>query len=703
MNKHLKILALGLTCSSIYFSPTMAQSTDDENNSTTRLDDLTVSAALRDDTQAREIASSVAVLDEDTLSQTGVQHFQDVLNLVPNLNWSGSTSRPRYFQIRGIGERSQYEGAPNPSVGFIIDDMDFTAIGGAATLFDLQQIEVLRGPQGTRYGANALAGLVYVQSQAPSFDDAYHLETTLADHGTWGLGFSATGAVGDSERAAYRFALHQYNADGFRRNDFFNRDDTDKKDELMLRGKLRFAVNSNWQADLTLLMVDIDNGFDVWNPENTFTTHINDLGIDDQKSVGFSLKNSWSGNDAFELISISSYTDSEIQYFFDGDWGNDLYWGEFGPYDFTANNDRDRSHLTQEFRLVSDEDHRIFNGSTDWLAGIYFSRLEEDNDIDEFYNDEVYRQLNSKFTARNVAIFTQLDTHLSEDTVLTSGLRFEQRSSDYRDSNDLNLSPDDDMLGGQISINHALNPQQNIYATISRGYKAGGFNLGVSLPEDRRAYDPEYLLNYEIGMKAMLLDYRLNLNISAFYSQRKDMQISTSVQADPTDPLTFIYLTDNAAEGRNKGVEMDWLFQINRNWSFHGAVGILDATFSDYVTVDASFNGRKQAHAPDYTYNLGLTYQGDTGWFARADFNGSDGFYFSDSHEQKADSKDLLNLKLGYQADAWAIYAWGRNVLDESYAVRGFYFGLEPPNYEDTLYKHLGDPQHFGLTAQFDF
>jgi iron complex outermembrane receptor protein len=693
------LMAFGL----IFTCALSAQEANNTEDVTTTLDDLTVSADLRDDTHIREVATSVSVLDEDTLSQAGVQHFQDVMGLVPNLNWAGSTSRPRYFQIRGIGERSQYEGAPNPSVGFIIDDMDFTAIGGAATLFDLQQVEVLRGPQGTRYGANALAGLVYVQSQAPTFAEAYHLETTLGDHGTWGAGFSATGALGNSNRAAYRFALHQYNSDGFRNNDFFNRDDTDSKDELMARGKLRFDMNAGWQADMTLLMVDINNGFDVWNPENTFTTHIDDLGIDDQKSMGFSWKNTFSGNDQFDFISITSYTDSDIQYFFDGDWGNDIYWGELGPYDFTANNNRERTNLTQEFRLVSKDDARIFNGSTDWLAGIYFSRLEEDNDIDEFYNNAVYRQLDSAFTARNLAVFTQLDTHISDATVLTTGLRFEQRNSDYRDSNDLDLSPDDDMFGGQISINHALSPQQNIYATFSRGYKAGGFNLGVSLLDDQRAYDPEYLVNYEIGMKTMLLDHRLSLNISAFYSERKDMQISTSVQADPTDPLTFIYITANAAEGQNKGLELDWQYQINRNWSLHGALGLLDATFSDYVTVDNNFNGRKQAHAPDYTYNLGMTYQGDTGWFARADFNGSDGFYYSNSHNQKADNKDLLNLKVGYQANTWAVYAWGRNVLDESYSVRGFYFGLEPPNYEDTLYKHLGDPQHFGVTAQFDF
>ncbi|MCX7552506.1 TonB-dependent receptor [Marinicella sp. S1101] len=679
-----------------------------DNTDTEQLTDLTVTADLRDDTTSRDVATSLTVLDETTLSQAGVQHFEDVMGLIPNINWAGSTSRPRYFQIRGIGERSQYEGAPNPSVGFIIDDMDFTAIGGAATLFDLQQIEVLRGPQGTRYGANALAGLIYVRSQDPSFDQAYHLETTLGDNGTYAAGFSATGALGstnggDSERAAYRFAIHQYNSDGFRYNDFFNTDDTDGKDEFMSRAKLRFDVSDAWQMNLNLLLVDINNGFDKWNPENTFTTHSDDLGIDDQRSVGFSMKHQFTAANAFDLVSITAYTDSDIQYFFDGDWGNDDYWGEFAPYDYTSNNDRERSNFTQEFRLLSKPDAAIFNQSTDWLVGVYLAELDEDNQIDEFFNDEVFRQINSNFEATNWAVFGQLDSQLNENTVLTTGLRFEQRSSDYVDSNGLNLSPTDDMWGGQLSMNHSLNAQQNIYATISRGYKAGGFNLSISLPESRRAYDPEYLINYEVGLKSLLLDYRLNLNISAFYSERRDMQVSTSVQEDPTDPLTFVFFTGNAAEGENLGLEMDWQYQINRNWTFHGALGLLDATFSDYVTTDVDLTGREQAHAPDYTYNIGLTYQGDTGWFARADLNGADEFYFSDSHDQIAPSRNLLNLKLGYQADNWAVYAWGRNVTDDEYAVRGFFFGLEPPNFEDKLYQHLGDPQHFGVTAHFDF
>ncbi len=131
------------------------------------LEEIIVTADFRERT-ARELPLSISVLDRETISAAAVQHFEELVFSVPNMNLSGDGHRARYFQIRGVGELEQYEGAPNPSIGFLIDDIDFSGIGTIATLFDVQQIEVLRGPQGTRYGANALGGLIYVQSAEPT-------------------------------------------------------------------------------------------------------------------------------------------------------------------------------------------------------------------------------------------------------------------------------------------------------------------------------------------------------------------------------------------------------------------------------------------------------------------------------------------------------------------------------------------------------
>src|SRR5581483_567061 len=133
------------------------------------LDEVIITGTLRPAVEA-DVPLSVAVLDATTLREAGQEHLQDVLALVPNLNWAGDTSRPRFFQLRGIGEVEQYQGAPNPSVGFLIDDIDFSGVGMPATLFDTRQVEVLRGPQGTTYGANALAGLISVRTADPGTD-----------------------------------------------------------------------------------------------------------------------------------------------------------------------------------------------------------------------------------------------------------------------------------------------------------------------------------------------------------------------------------------------------------------------------------------------------------------------------------------------------------------------------------------------------
>src|SRR5690606_3445393 len=179
----------------------------------TILEEVLVTGTLREQPR-HEVAASVTVLDAQTLRDAGQQHFQDVLGLVPNLNWAAGTSRPRYIQIRGIGEREQYEGAPNPSVGFLIDDIDFSGLGMPATLFDMGQIEVLRGPQGTRYGANALAGLIVARSNDPQREAAYALEASGGNYGMRAIGGSATGSA-DALNSAWRVSVHKYQSDGF--------------------------------------------------------------------------------------------------------------------------------------------------------------------------------------------------------------------------------------------------------------------------------------------------------------------------------------------------------------------------------------------------------------------------------------------------------------------------------------------------------
>ena len=225
------------------------------------LEEIVVTADFRE-SRIEELPISVSVLDREELRATTQQHFEEAIRRVPNLNLSGEGSRARYFQLRGVGELEQYDGAPNPSIGFIVDDIDFSGLGSIATLFDIDRVEVLRGPQGTRYGANALGGLVYMRSQAPPAAFGADFEATTGSDGTYAVGAAVGGPV--SETLGVRASVHSYENDGFRDNVFLSRNDTYGRDELTARGKLAWSPRDGVRVDFSGLYVDVDNGYDAW-------------------------------------------------------------------------------------------------------------------------------------------------------------------------------------------------------------------------------------------------------------------------------------------------------------------------------------------------------------------------------------------------------------------------------------------------------
>ena len=140
---------------------TFAYSANVLSESIDTIDEIIVSADFRD-SNLLNTAASISVIDSQVIDRRQARHLEQLLNLAPNVNFSSGASRGRFVQIRGIGERSQFIEPLNPSVGTLVDGIDFTGIAGAATTMDIQQVEILRGPQGTLYGANALAGLELV-------------------------------------------------------------------------------------------------------------------------------------------------------------------------------------------------------------------------------------------------------------------------------------------------------------------------------------------------------------------------------------------------------------------------------------------------------------------------------------------------------------------------------------------------------------
>jgi iron complex outermembrane receptor protein len=681
------------------------------------LQEVVVSATLLRDEPVQSVPASITVLDSATLRATGQQHFEDVIGMVPNLNWSGDTNRPRYFQIRGIGELDEYQGAPNPSVGFLIDDIDFSGIGTVGTLFDMDHVEVLRGPQGTRYGANALGGLIAMQSAAPADEFAARVELSGGEYDTRSYGAMVTGPVTALD-STFRIALQQYSSDGFYRNEYLGRDSTDGDDELTLRARWRFQPSDDLRLDLTVFDIRINDGYDAWDLANNRITQTDQPGQDAQDSAAGSLKVTYAGLGSTTLTFIGTFANSHIRYSFDSDFGNPALWAPI-TYQYSDSQVRERRTHSLEVRLAN-----TTAASVNWLVGLYQLDLTESladsepglyADPDDPGSDsESLNVTDSHFHSVNTAVFGALDGRLGESWHWTLGARAERRTADYHDvSNDLEdpdpvthaFAPVNHLWGGNASLEYQAAPGQNLYLSVGRGYKAGGFNLGPGLPGNQILFQPESDVNLETGYKADLLAHRLRVDADVFYTRRSGLQLQTGEQLVANDPTSFVLYNVNAPSGRNYGAESDVAWTPVDLIELGASMGLLNSSYHGLTLDGASLPDRSLPHAPSWQGSLSGTLHGARGLYLRADLTGRGSFYYDlpalDPYTSHA--YVLLNLKAGVIRERWSADVWIRNVTDRNYAVRGFYFADVPPNFPYQQFVQLGAPRQVGATVSYSF
>ena len=654
--------------------------------------------------------ASIVLLGSKEIDDQAVNHFEELSYLVPNLNFAASDSRARYFQIRGIGERSGYQGTPNSSVGFLIDDIDYSGQGGIATTFDIDQVEIHRGPQGSRIGANALAGLIYIKTKDPTKEFESTGRVVLGSYGRKSIGLATGGPLKISDDITYRLALHKHEDDGFRKNIYLNRSNTSKKDELTSRFKVNWEVSDETSVKLLLSRVNLNDPADIWTLDGSLNTLSDRPGMDSQKTNSFGL-NIFSQFDGFNFQSLTSSTNTDVTFSYDADWGNSESWHPY-VYDYFSETIRNRETKSQEFRLLSNENLQATNQRIQWVLGISYLEIKETNfkKDDGNYGDPSdpfgpyfsESSSSSYYQSENVSLFGSINYSFTDSLQLSLGLRREDWKANYNDTFEEKFRPSNMMNGGKISLIKSTE-NSNLFASIARGYKQGGFNLGLGLGSSNVniIYDPEYLLNYEVGINTKSLDSRIRFSAVLFYSDREDQQVLISTQVDPSDPNTFSFLTKNAAEGVNYGLELNVDYEINDSLNIYTRIGLLETEIKNWKS-RSDLEGREQAHAPKNSYSLGLNWSLNQNSFLRIDTVGKSKFYYSDSHDNKSRSYALTNLSLGYQFDQLEVSLWMRNVFNKYYSVRGFYFGNEPPNFEATLYERHGDPRHFGLSLQYE-
>ena len=658
--------------------------------------------------------SSIVILNNQIIESQPIKHFENLSYLVPNLNFAASDSRARHFQIRGIGERSGYERTPNSAVGFLIDDIDYSGQGGIATTFDVDQIEVHRGPQGSRIGSNALAGLIYIKTKEPTEVFEGTSEVALGTYGTRNAGIAFGGPTQFNQNITYRVALRSDYSDGFRKNLFSGKSNTSKKDEDTYRLKLNWEIRDKTTLKFLITQIDLDDPADIWTIDGSLNTLSDRPGMDSQKTNAYSMK-ILNGYDGYEFQSITSITDTDVVLSYDADWGNAKSHAPF-TYDYFSETLRDRESFSQELRLISDEVDFNLNKNTEWVLGISYLDVEEVNlkNDDGVYADPSdpfgpyvsVSSSSSNFSSENISIFGNIDYFLDEFTKLSIGARWEDYESNYFDSFGESFNPADQMSGGKISLNKNLNDVANIFISVARGFNQGGFNLNLGLASDSKNtnlyYDPEFLTNYEAGFNAQVFDSKMNIAAVIFYSDREDQQVLISTQVDPSDPNTFSFLTQNAAEGINKGIEINIDMQLEESLNFFARLGLLRTEINNWKS-RPDLEGRAQAHAPRESYALGMNWSITDKASLSLDVVGKSSFYYSDSHNNQSKSYSLTNINFDYLIKQWTYSIWARNIFDEYYSLRGFYFGNEAPDFKDTLYERHGDPRHVGLSVRYDF
>lgn len=676
--------------------------------SSSALEEVVVTGDFRGRTD-QNLPASITLLDTDEINRRVARHLEEVLAVAPNVQMTAGASRARFYHIRGIGERDQYASPANNSVGLLIDDVDFSAAGAAATLFDVAQVEVLRGPQGTRYGAGALAGLLNVTTIAPSLRTQGYVEQTIANYDSLSTGVAIGGPIKPA-RLLYRVAAQKNRSDGFIRNRHLGRRNTNEIDELTVRAKLRWFLYEDLRLDLHLGHVHADNGYDAFSLANNRTTLADRPGRDEQRSRYGGINVRWDLTQV-SLAGLANFSHSAIDYGYDEDWVFDGFHAD--GYNSVDRYQRNRRTRSLEMRFVSQPDSMLFN-SARWVAGLYWFEREVHLARNHTFTDP----LSSDYETSQAALYIELDTDLSPSLVLSVGARAERWQAKYADTASAAFDPDETLWGGRLSLNYRPTASGFWYVSLARGYKASGFNTDGTLASNLRRFDSEVLYSVETGLKYQLPDGRLSGALSLFHMEREDPQISSSVailQAGSMAPAEFIEFVDNSARGFNRGLELSVHFQPSAHWRLSGQLGLLQTEYSRFTrleqaadggltpVINKALDGRDQAQAPNWQYALAVQ-RHFANWSLHFEQTGGDGYYFSDSHSRKSDSRHLSHARLSYSRHRWSFSAWMRNILDENVQVHGFYFGNDPEiGYEERVYTQLGEPRRFGVSLRFDF
>lgn len=738
-------VGLGLSVPAVHAQQAAAPTPQTQAGSAaTTLDAITVTARRRSES-IQDVPVAVSAFGEEQLKDLQASNIDGLQGAVPNLNivqGRGSANSVNAF-IRGIGQPDALQ-TFDPGVGLYVDDVYYSRINGALfSLFDVQQVEVLRGPQGTLYGKNSTGGAIKVTTKNPFDDSGGAVELTGGDHGRAEGRFYVSGKLSDTVAASIAGAW--LNHDGFIRDrdtgKHYNDDDT-----RALRAKIAFQPTDEFRATLSFDHTKQDAALSLGRPtaplrrtdlalgtvtllpaptgEFDFTARTSfrpDQG-QDLKHSGISLAAEWDLSDAASFKSITSYRELETRSFIDIDAS------EFELGDVLVA--LDQNQFSQEFQLQLDNGRNLQS-----TFGVYYMK-EDVPSYQEAYADDLFalagtpisflRTIGDDLGTESVAAFAHANWEFVPTWTLAAGLRWTRDTKDYDRSTSTFWGAPFTALGESVafsakkswtawtpsvSLQKAFSDNLMGYVSANRGFKSGGFNGRANTAADAAApdFDPEFVWTYEVGMKGSSSDNRLRGSVAAFWSEYKDFQARVS-----QDVGTFPVL--NAAELEIKGIEFEGTALLGETTTLSAQVGYLDAQYKSFedFRLDPSFPGFDPSvnhdhvpFSPEWTARVALQRGFPLANGGQVSVGG-DVSYRSDtwlSVDNRVNlSQDAYTLVGAYGVwdspqYTWQVRAGVRNLTDRTYKVEGQEFA-SVGNIQTAYY---GWPRNWYVSVRYNF
>ena len=688
-----------------------------------RIEEEIIVTASFHGTSLMDEVRSVSVIDEDAVARRAARHVEELLGLAPNVSFSSGASRSRFVQVRGVGDLEQY-GEPKyyPAVGITIDDLEIGAASHAASLFDAAQVEVLRGPQGTRFGASAHGGLINIRSQEPT--DAFEgsLSAGVGNRGAYNIGGVLSGPLG--ETLAGRVAVHRSAEDGHFKNVALGRDDLAGFDERTVRAKLRWRPNERSRYGFNALLFESDNGYDVWSLDNNRTTWSDAPGVDRQEFAGFTASANWQLGERYRLRALATRSDADLLYSYDVDWISPAVCAAFtcsdGHDTATESFDRRQYRTGLELRLLGGGE-TLDAGQWRQVAGLALKSTGERLRYaypSVWYGDYT---LSTDYDTIRAAAYGEVEHALNDRLSISLGARFEQFEDNYGDTSGVAHDNGETLFDAELSAKLRLRGHGLLYASLAASEKPGGVNVSASsqfvlmsttfqhFMAPKLRFGSERLINKELGYKARVFDGRLTWRVAIFHSARSNAQFESWMWDE--DAGLWIGYLDSGSDGENYGAELEAEFDLTPKLQVFANLALLRTRINDLETFDldafefVSRSGRSQTKSPKHQYALGMNAMLPAGLSASVSVEGQGDSYYGYYHDGRLDGYTLVNASIRWQTARISFNAWARNLTDVKYATHGLYFGVDPRDdfafWSNQTYEQRGAPRSVGFDVRY--